>query len=181
MTREDAILIAAGIAAFASVVGLFVNTWSAFFTERRTAYRSSLQESFLELGQVLYEVMALSAKMRKSKSDQAFASARDEANKAAEKADKIRIKLMYALWGIEDGIKQIVWVSTCVALLKNHRDGERAKGIIKRGTNLRRALDNSVRHAYLSGRPPGIMDRAIVKWKSKKLRVYCQNSNQEST
>jgi hypothetical protein len=125
--------------------------------------------------------MALSEKMRKSKSDEAFASARKEANDAAEKADRFRRELMYALWGIEDGIKQIVWVPTSIALLKNHRDGGRAEGIIKRGTLLRKVLDNAVRRAYLYGRPPGVLDRAIVKWRSKTLRVYCQDSNQKDT
>ncbi len=89
MTREEAILLAAGIAAVASVGGLFINAWSAFVSERRNAYRSSLQESFLELGQVLYEVMALSSKMRKSNSDEAFSAAREQAEQAAKKTDEL--------------------------------------------------------------------------------------------
>lgn len=180
MTREGAILVAAGIAAIASVGGLFINAWAAFVTERRSAYRFSLQESFLELGQVLYEVMALSSKMRKSNSDEAFAAAREQAEEVAKQADELRRKLMYALWGIEDGVKQIVWVPTCMALLKNHRKGERAKGVLEKGTSLRMSLDKAVRHAYLSGKPPGLIDQAVVKWKARSLRIYCQNSNQNN-
>ncbi len=86
---------------------------------------------------------------------------------------------MYALWGIEDGIKQIVWVPTCISLLKNHRKGERAKEIIKKGTTLRLSLDKAIRRAYLSGKPPGLLDRVLVKWKARSLRVYCQNSKAE--
>lgn len=175
MANENITLIAALIAAAASLVGLGVNMISAFYAEKRSAYRLSFQNSFLELGQLLYAIVALSVKMRKSNSDEAFHKERVKANQVAQDTDALRRKLIYALWGVEDGIKQLVWVPTSIALLKNRRSGKEAKLVTDKATRLRMALDKIVRRAYLTGKPPGYFDRAVIRWKALRLRRFCQN------
>jgi hypothetical protein len=180
MTNENITLIAALIAATASLMGLFLNMISAFYAEKRSAYRLSFQSSFLELGQLLYAIVALSVKMRKSNSDEAFDKERNKANQAAKEADALRRKLIYALWGVEDGIKQLVWVPTSIALLKNRRSGKEAKLVTDKATQLRMALDKIVRRAYLTGKPPSYFDQAIIKRKAMRLRRFCQSLGMET-
>lgn len=175
MANENITLIAALIAAAASLMGLVINLISAFYAEKRSAYRLSFQNSYLELGQLLYAIVALSVKMRKSNSDEAFQKEREKANKVAQEADALRRKLIYALWGVEDGIKQLIWVPTSIALLKNRRTGKEAELVTDKATRLRIALDKIVRRAYLTGKPPGYFDKAIIRWKAMRLRRYCQS------
>ena len=177
MTREESVLIAAGVAAAVSVINLVFNIWSSRVKEKRGAYRESLEASFTELGELLYEIVSLSSKLSKMKTDETFATTRKSVEDSARMLDNLRRKTIYPLWGLSSSIQTIQKVPIYIAHTKNTKDQERIKKILILATKLRKSIDKVIMHSYISGAPPTVLNRAIVKYRAKKLRNYFDKSN----
>lgn len=172
MTESEATLYAAIIAAGFSVITLIITAITNKSADLRTARRAAISASFSELGELLYEVAALSMKMTQMKRDEKFDEIRKQAEATSGKIDSLRRKTRYPLWGIDDGFRAIQWLPVYIAHMKNDRTGERAKKIMKMGTNLRKAIDVAICHAYFTGNPPTRWQSIKIWWLARCLRKY---------
>jgi hypothetical protein len=177
LTREESVLIAAGVAAIVSIINLAVNLWSSRIKEQRGAYREALETSFTKLGELLYEIVSLSNKLSKMKTAETFATIRRNAEDSAKKLDHLRRKTIYPLWGLSSSIQTIQKVPLYIAHTKNTKDQKRIKKILFLATKLRKSIDKVVMRSYISGAPPTRLNRSVVKYRAKKLRNYFDKSN----
>lgn len=105
MTKEEVTLIAAIIAATASIVTLFLNLRAQKSAEIRVSYRDSLKPHIVELGEALHEIVASSnIYLFKTKSDEARENWREKHEKAKDNIKSLRTKVRYQLWGLDKGI-----------------------------------------------------------------------------
>jgi len=161
-----ATLIAAAIAAAASIITLVLRLSSDRSAEARRAYREGLGPVIQELGNALHMTVACSVLSIRDQET----SNRDywESRKAHARAAlrKLRPQLRYQLWGMDDGLKAMIclpdWVTT-----NNERDYDH---LLNAATDLRRALDESIRRCYHGGRPPSLVERLVISYRVQKLR-----------
>lgn len=172
ISEGEATFYAAIIAAAISLITLVFTLVASSSADLKAARRATLSSSFSELGAFLYELVALSVKMKKMKSDEKFDFIRKEAEAASKKVDELRRKTRYPLWGLDGGLRTIRWVPVYVAHLKNERDGACAEMIINLSTSLRESIDRAICHAYFTGQPPTITQKLIVWWRARRLRKY---------
>lgn len=177
----DAIFYAAAIAAAISIISLVFTLISNRSTDLKAARRATLSSSFSELGELLYELVALSVKMKKMKSSDNFDSIRSKAEETSKKIDELRRKTRYPLWGIDGGLRAIRWTPIYIAHLKDERDGDRAGKIIKLSTALRESIDRAICHAYFTGQQPTTRQRLIIWWRARCFRKYYESCNSTTT
>lgn len=172
LSKLDSTAFAAIIAAFASLITLAFTIVTSFGIDRKVAHRASIQESLNEMGGFLYQIVALSETMRKSKSEQKFADNRYRARLACLKLDEISRRLRYALWGIDEGFRTMRMIPSYIANLKDVRFDEDAVKVIAMATSLRCILDKAVMNSYLNGTSPGWYMQIRVWWSYYRLRRY---------
>ena len=83
--------------------------------------------------------------MTEMKTDITFQETRNIANSTCIKLDKLSKELRYALWGIDEGFRTMRMIPSYIGNLKNERSGPRATKVITFSTELREAIDNSIR------------------------------------
>ncbi len=176
ISEGEATFYAAVIAAAISLVTLIFTFIASSSADLKAARRATLSSSFSELGALLYELVALSVKMKKMKSGDNFDLIREQAEKASEKVDELRRKTRYPLWGLDGGLRTIRWVPVYIAHLKNERDGARAGKIIELSTSLRESIDRAICYAYFTGQPPTTNQKLFVWWRARCLRRYFDGS-----
>ncbi|MBB5208036.1 hypothetical protein [Chiayiivirga flava] len=172
MDQGDATLLAAAVAAVFSVVSLFVSAHFARQSDLRSTRRTALANDFTELGNKLYQLVALSVKMSQCKTDATFAATRTQADAVAKEIDQVRLKTRYPLWGLDSGFRTIKWMPVYIAHMKDQRTSARTKELLVLGTYLREAMDFAICHAYFHGQQPTIIQRARVQWRAYRLRGY---------
>lgn len=176
MNKEDATLLAAVIAAVFSIIALLVSAYLAKLSDQRSTRRSALVNDFTELGNKIYQLVALSVKMSQCKIDSTFAMIRSKADAVAKEIDQIRLKTRYPLWGLDTGFRTIKWMPIYIANMKNQRTSPRTKELLRRGTRLREAMDIAICHSYFYGQQPTFIQRTRVKWRAYRLRKYFDDS-----
>lgn len=176
ISESEATLYAAVIAAIISLTSLIFTFVLNSSAELKAARRATLSSSFSELGALLYELVALSVRMKNMKTSENFDLARKKAEETSEKVDELRRKTRYPLWGLDGGLRTIRWVPVYIAHLKHERDGVRASKIIVLSTKLRESIDRAICYAYFTGRPPTITKKLIVWWRARCLRKYFDSS-----
>ncbi|MEK9509442.1 hypothetical protein WI460_14695 [Gemmatimonadota bacterium Y43] len=168
MTSDDVTLIAAGIAATASLVALGFNIWNHRSSETRAALRVILAPVVDELGERIHEVVAMSTMMSKADSEQSRLKWREQAAAAAEKLKRARRRVRYSLWGLDEGLRTLArtpdWISHLSAAPVS------AKQLLDASGELAEALDEAVRSAYLTGRPPKQKDVKKADAAADKVR-----------
>ena len=172
MDQGSAALIASLIAAIFSVVSLLVAAQISRQADLRSTRRIALAGEFTELGNKLYQLVALSVKMSQCKTDESFAKNREKANDIAKDIDQIRLKTRYPLWGLDPGFRTIKWMPNYIAHMKDKRTDKRTKKLLARGTSLREAMDISICHAYFHGQQPTLVQRLRVRWRAYRLRRF---------
>ncbi len=172
ISEGEATFYAAVIAAAISLISLVFTFISNSSADLKAARRATLSSSFSELGALLYELVALSVKMKNMKTSDNFDLTRKKAEDTSEKIDDLRRKTRYPLWGLDGGLRTIRWVPVYIAHLKHERDGERAGKIIYLSTALRESIDRAICHAYFTGSPPTARQKLVVWWRARCLRKY---------
>jgi len=180
ITAEEATLYAALIAAAISLITLVFTLKASRSTDLRAARRATLSTSFSELGALLYELVALSVKMKQMKNGDKFDEVRKKAEATSEKIDELRRKTRYPLWGLDGGLRTIRWVPVYIAHMKHERDSERARKIIELSTKLRETIDLAICHAYFTGKPPSKFQKLAVWWHARCLRKYFDGGKPDS-
>lgn len=168
MTTQEATLIAAAIAAFASVVTLAMNLRAQKTSEMRVSYRASLEPYIHELGAALHEIMATSnIYLFRAKSDESRANWRTKHENARDSIKELRLKVRYQLWGIDGGLNTISKVGDHSTHLLD--DDKRARELIENASKLRELLDLVIMRSFKRGAPPTIIESLRVKWTARKV------------
>ncbi len=164
MTTQEATLVAAVIAAIASVLKLFFDR----FAEGRTSTRQLLQPLIAEMGEAVYGVVATSSVLVEAETPKKFSSWYAKACREREKLQTVRPKLRYPLWGIDEGLRVLQrlpdWCSHARA------DKTRASELLKHASRLRHIIDVTALRCYRGGRQPNIVERLQVRYHSWRCR-----------
>lgn len=176
ISREEAMIYAALIAAVFSLVSAFINYLSSRSNEVTKASRRLLEKDFNLLGSLIYELMAYSTGMAKAKSDEKFDEKRDVASETIIEVDKLRRNARYSLWGLDGGLRTIQWMPNYIAHNKKDRASDRVKEILNLGNELRDSIDKAIMRAYFTNGRPKWRHRMHVKYRAWKLRRYFDNS-----
>lgn len=152
LSTEQATLAAAIVAAVVSLVTLLLNITTKRSAELRKAHRDVLANHLEELGQALHQTLATSHILLKNRSEESTANWREKAAEAKTKLKALRMKLRYPLWGLDSALKTISVLPDWTDHVRQHP--EHSSVLIKRGSALGEALDNTIRKCYLDGRSP---------------------------
>ena len=170
---ETATLIAALIAASASLLKLFADRQS----EDRGAYRRQLEPVVKDLGQAVYEVVAISFVLREARPGQVQAWC-DRAEQAKAKLTKVRPRARYPLWGLDEGLRTLERLPGWMMHVREQP--QRASRLIAAANDLRKMLDVTVLRCYRWGRSPSLMERAQVRLHSWRCRRQFEKPSPEN-
>jgi hypothetical protein len=170
MTSELATLLAAGIAAIASLTTLFVSVFAKRRVELREAQRSALEPLVVDLGSCLYSVVAMSKRLGMAKDDGRYRENKERATESARELDLLRRRVRYTLWGLNDGLHLIGLVPRWAELTRGNEAA--TKELISRATILRLAIDSEIRKCYLSGTAPSRRGLRRVGARAGALRKF---------
>lgn len=172
MTRETATLVAACIAAAASLVVLLLNLRAQRRAELRVAHRQTLDLSIAELAEALHQSVACASIILKAKSDGARARWKCRGAKASSQLKSLRPRLRYPLWGLDEGLRVLSRVPDWAEHAR--ADNSRAQRLVSKADGLRKALDYAIRRSYRKGRAPTLHERLRVRytaWQCRRIFV----------
>lgn len=154
---EQYTLLAAVVAAVASVLGVFVTAASIYFERRTTKeaqHRDLLKPYIVDLGDTLHRVIACSqVVVHRAAREQPTDKWQRLAGDACTKLKELRLKVKYPLWGLDAGLNEMTRLASYVSH-QRHRE-EFRQPLLDAAENLRSRLDEAIRISFLSGRPPG--------------------------
>ncbi len=160
LTAEQLTLLAAIIAAVASVITLLMNIFAARSAEMRVAHRQSLEKFIHKLSSAIHATIATANILTKAKTEPAIKNWRDKATEAQNNLKELRLILRYPLWGITDAMNTLTrlpnWIEGAIRFPNN------AKLIFIKGKRLGIEIDISIRNSYTHGRPPTLYERFRV-------------------
>jgi hypothetical protein len=167
---EQVTLVAAGVAALASVVTLAGTLLGDRRAEMRAAHRQALLSFLPELGEGVHETAASATIIRRR-----FAKDQDpgpwvEAGKAgANKLKSVRPNVKYTLYGLDEPIRTLSRMPEWIATYKNVPKTN-ADDLLKEMQKLAAAVDGGVRRSYRRGLPPGLIRRWWLRRRTSKVR-----------
>ena len=164
MTAQEATLIAAVIAASASVAKLFFDR----LTEGRLSIRSLLLPLITELGEAIYGIVATSSVMMEAETDKKFESWYSKACNERDKLRRLRPKLRYPLWGLDEGLRVLERLPDWCCHARS--DKERASKMLRHATSLRHMIDITALRCYSDGRRPNIVEVLQIRFHSSQCR-----------
>lgn len=169
--EDNATLIAALLAAAASM-------WTALFVavskrqeDMRNAVRQAAATDVHEVGQLIHETIALSTLLSRYSSPETFKPKYSEAVAVAGKLKKKRLEVRYSLWGLDAGIRELTRLPSWLGHAKH--DVAASTRILAAGKALGNSLDGAARQVYITGTLPGLFGRWNIERKRLALRkVY---------
>jgi hypothetical protein len=168
LDQATAAIIAASIAALASIANLFFNIFNQIMLENRSAYRKTLERHYNTLGELLHQSVAISDVIAKRISlSQGIESWTNKNSKVKKKLEYCRKQVRYSLWGVDDGLRRMTRVSNWVTHCKCIPD--RVYEIVVTADKLRKCLDRIIMNSYKKGRRPTLLDRLKVKYRVWRL------------
>jgi len=159
--KELSTLIAACIAAIASLASLAIGLLEKRRTELREAQRAALEPHVVALGEAAYSIVATSRRMASSREDARFQRHKERATESAKELDLLRRQVRYTLWGLNDQLHDLVLLPRWIEFLRGDKNG--ADELLAAATNLRAEVDDVVRACYLDGRAPSLSQCTRVK------------------
>src|SRR5215467_12213045 len=166
MDGPTATLIAASAAAGASLLTLLMKTRSEWRAELRATNRKKLEALVDDVGDAMYKLVACCVlKVRDQDTDNSdYWNGRiGEARKTLR---QLRPRLRYQLWGLDDGLKALI----CLADWIQGKESQKLSTLLKAASELRSALDESIRRCYQQGRTPGFVERGRVRRRVASLQ-----------
>ena len=164
MTTQEATLIAAAIAAFASVAKLFFDR----FAEGRLSIRTMLLPLIAEMGEAVYGIVATSSVMLEAETDRKFSSWYSKACREKAKLKVLRPRLRYPLWGLDEGLRVLERLPDWCTHARS--DKVRASKMLRHATSLRHIIDVTALRCYDGGRRPNIIEVLQIRWHSWQCR-----------
>jgi len=174
MTKETITLVAALIAAAASLATLVLKLIAEQEAEARAAHRRILGDAISDLGETLHELMACSKIMVKTKSEETFSKWETKAKDAQRRLNTIRVRLKYALWGLEAPLRTMTRVGSWTTHYRH--DGKAADKFLQLADILRQKIDLAVKSSYCSGNPPSLWRRWRASVASDRVLDYYKNT-----
>ena len=168
MDQGTVTLIAAAIAAFASVLTLALRATSKRKAELREINRQALEPFVVELGESIHNLVACSFMIFRYQGDsrqQPKWRARAEA--AREVLLSVRPKVRYQLWGLDTGLRVLIRLPDWI--VRKHADMDKTTAVLDAAGELCEALDLSIQKCYRFGRPPNAIERKRVERKVTAL------------
>lgn len=169
MVETTATLLAAIIAAVASIVVFLFQVLSSYDAESRGAHRQIIEPYLADIGESLHSILATSEIMMKAKTDVSYNEWKRKAHVSQDTLKGIRGKVRYPLWGIDEGIRVMIRVPNWITHFKTRVPGSRK--MLDTADALRITLDDVIRNSYSRGRPPTVLDRWKVARKARALRA----------
>lgn len=172
MSKEELTLVAAFVAAVASLASVVINVLNQRGSEFRTAHRYLMAEYLEEIGRAIHESVATTYVLARKASDGGNVRGwRERADSATAELAELRRRARYSLWGIDEGLRDLSRLSSWVA--HNHSYPDNAERILEAADSLRMALDEAIRSSYKKGKPPSNSDCKAVRDAARNLRsVY---------
>jgi hypothetical protein len=164
MTTQEATLIAAVIAAFASVAKLFFDR----FAEGRLSIRTLLLPLIAKMGEAVYGIVATSSVMLEAETDAKFRSWHSKACHEREKLRLLRPKLRHPLWGLDEGLRVLERLPDWCSHARS--DKVRASQMLRHATSLRQMIDVTALRCYSGGRRPNIIEVLKIRLHSWQCR-----------
>lgn len=161
LTRETATLIAAGIAAAASLAKLVTDAFSARGAATRAAHRAVLEPHLADLATSIHGAVAGAViAHERARQGQATGNALENSQQAATSLKTHRLEVKYALPGLEKPLGTLTrapnWIATC-------RGQPAGDEVLKGLKRLSRLVDSTITRSYRRGRPP-------TRWEQRRLR-----------
>jgi len=153
MTETQATLLAAAIAAFVSFVNLLLQIRTQEKKEQSQSTREMLNEDLREIQDNLHTLLAQSNIMiTRVDEGQTIDAETETALTAKKKLNEIRPKIRYALFGMDDALRDLTLlpdrISNYCVPYPNH-----TKKFFKTANNLKEALDRAIFTIYRTGSP----------------------------
>lgn len=158
--QTTATLIAAAVAAGASLLTLLGTQFGAKRAEMRAAHRHALQGQLEALGEGVHKTAASAVILRRRfTAGQDPTAWRDVGKTGADALKAVRPKLKYTLYGLDEPIRTLSRMPEWVATYKDVPNTN-AEELLRAMQKLASAVDDTVRASYRRGLPPG----AIRRW-----------------
>jgi hypothetical protein len=168
LTTQDATLIAAGIAAVASLAKLLADALSARGTATRAAHRTVLQPHLAGLATSVHGVVAGAVVAhRRLKEARAGGNALDNSRSAATALKTYRLEVKYALPGIEEPLRTLTRAPDWIATYKGDPSGD---GFVEGLQCLSHMVDDVISRSYRRGRPPTRWEQWRLARATKRVR-----------
>ena len=169
MTQPDATMIAAIIAAAATVITLIFTVLNKRGEEYRTAQRDVIADDLKHVGRAVHEVIALSNIQLKVMSGPQHPERYRAAAEAAKRLKEKRLDVRYTLWGLDEAFRTLARLPDWLEHAKPAPDV--AAEILQNGKTLGVQIDLAVRRSYISGAPPAwwrllLVNRAVKRFKN---------------
>lgn len=146
MSQAAAIVIAA---VASGLLGALVG----YQRELHEAHRQTLGPHVADLGEAIHEVVALSnIVFKRTQQGRDLEDWLADAEAAAKDLKKLRRKLRYPLWGIDEGLRSLSRLPDWVGHVRH--DQSKSQRLLEDATNLSQALNRVIQKSYLRGRPP---------------------------
>jgi len=167
LDQPTATFIAAIIAAILSLINLL----SAKETEMRVANRKTLEAFIYDISDSVHQLVAISNMFLKNRTEESRGNWREKAEEAKSILKKLRPKIRYALWGLDEHLLTLTRLPDFT--LYTLADINVAKEVVRRGSRLGNAIDKCIRDCYLKGQSPRFYNIWIIKfydWHFRKSR-----------
>jgi hypothetical protein len=163
-------LIAATVAAVASLLNVAVNVYFVRRSTREAQYRDLLKPYVVQLGEELHQVVAC-CKVAAKRFDKGEAPKPwvDRAHAACKRLATIQRQVKYPLGEVVGGVRELTRLANWVDHIKADRD--RRDQMLMAAEVLRATLDEAVRDAYLSGTAPSRRAQLQVRRAAERLRL----------
>lgn len=155
MDASTVTLVAALIAAAASILSLLLRSRSELRAELREINRKKLESLVDDLGDAMHKLVACSTLRVRDKEDANIGYWDSKIHEARTSLRKIRPRVRYQLWGLDEGLKALIVLPDWL----NPKPATDLSQLLGAAHRLRETLDQSIRLCYRQGRTPTLLDR----------------------
>jgi hypothetical protein len=168
VSTADATLLAAIIAAAASLLKLIADSFAERGAAMRAAHRSILEPHLEPLGESLHTIAAGAVlEHRRAKEGQAPGTAQANAFVAADALKQQRLLVKYCLDGLDEPLRILTRAPNWVATYKGDPTGD---ALVEALRKLASGLDSTIARSYRRGQPPSWLGRTRLNKRAKKAR-----------
>jgi hypothetical protein len=168
VSTADATLLAAIVAAAASLLNIVANAFAERSAAMRAAHRSILQTHLEPLGESIHTIAAGAVlEHRRAKTGQAPGNAQANAFSAAEALKEQRLLVKYCLNGLDEPLRIFTRAPNWIATYKGNPTGDEFVEGLQR---LSGRLDSAIARSYRRGRPPSWIERSCLNRDAEKVR-----------
>jgi len=171
MDAPTATLVAALVAAAASLLTLLLKSRTEWRAELRATNRKKLESLVDDLGDAMHKLVACCVLKVRDRSVENRIYWDDRIGEARKTLRRLRPRVRYQLWGLDEGLKAII----CLPDWVNNDETEGVSLLLNAATALRISLDKAIRRCYQQGRTPSLFER----WRVHRSAFALQRAAQD--